>query len=129
MSAAPPQQDDERRDVPSRLALDLKSQRLTVEWHDGHASEFTAALLRFLCPCAACRGHAPGEVVPPTWEQVKDVRILHAGQVGGYALQFAFSDGHDTGLYAYDRLRDACPCAACNAARRGPAPTDLGRST
>jgi DUF971 family protein len=119
----------EHRDVPSRLALDLKAQRLVVEWHDGHRSEFSSAMLRFLCPCAACRGHAPGEVEPPSWEQVKDVRVLHAGQVGGYALQFSFSDGHDTGLYAYDRLRDACPCDACKVERRGPPPVDLGRST
>src|SRR5438046_86985 len=32
-----------RRVVPSRLALDLKSQRRVGEWHDGHKSESTTA--------------------------------------------------------------------------------------
>ena len=108
------------RDVPLRLALDLKTQRLAVTWHDGHESAYDAGYLRFICPCAGCRGHAPGEVVPPAWDHVKDVRITDASQVGGYAIQFSFSDGHATGIYAYDRLRDACPCAACGGPGRAP---------
>ena len=110
------------RDVPRRLALDVGAQRLSVEWHDGHASTYEGAYLRFICPCAGCRGHAPGQVEPPSWEQVKDVRIEDATQVGGYALQFSFSDGHATGIYAYDRLREACPCAACGGPDRVQAP-------
>ena len=110
------------RDVPLRLALDLKTQRLAVTWHDGHESAYDAGYLRFICPCAGCRGHAPGEVVPPAWDHVKDVRITDASQVGGYAIQFSFSDGHATGIYAYDRLRDACPCPVCSGPGRAPAP-------
>jgi DUF971 family protein len=117
---------DERRDVPARLRMDLKAQRLSVVWHDGHESEYGAGYLRFVCPCAGCRGHAPGEVVPPAWEQVKDVRIEDAVPVGGYALQFSFSDGHSSGLYAFDRLRDTCPCAVCAGPRSGAPGTGLG---
>jgi DUF971 family protein len=107
--------------VPRTLSLDLARQSLAVEWHDGHQSVYPANYLRFLCPCAGCRGHAPGDVPPPRWEDVKDVRATGASQVGGYALQFTFSDGHSTGIYAYDRLRDACPCDACRARPpRGP---------
>lgn len=109
------------RETPKRLSLDLTAQRLTVEWHDGHRSEYDAAYLRYVCPCAGCRGHAPGEVVPPSWAQCKDVRVVGGAGVGGYAVQLSFSDGHATGLYAFDRLRDACPCAACGGgARREP---------
>ncbi len=101
------------RNTPRKMALDLKAQRLSIEWHDGHASVYTAGFLRFVCPCAGCRGHAPGQVPPPEWEKVKDVRILDATTVGGYAIQFVFSDGHDSGIYAFDRLRASCPCPAC----------------
>jgi DUF971 family protein/HPt (histidine-containing phosphotransfer) domain-containing protein len=104
---------DARRETPAKLGLDLSTQRLTITWHDGHVSGYGGAYLRFLCPCAGCRGHAPGEVIPPSWEQVKDVRAVGASQVGGYALSILFSDGHGSGIYAYDRLRDACPCPAC----------------
>ena len=101
------------KEVPSRLALDLGAQRLRVTWADGHESEYASGYLRFLCPCAACRGHSPGEVEPPSWEASKDVTILDAQQVGGYALSFSFSDGHGSGIFAYDRLRASCVCAAC----------------
>ena len=116
---------DVKRDTPQKIGLDLKTQRLTIVWHDGHESVYGAGRLRFLCPCAGCRGHAPGEVPPPAWDEVKDVTILDGTQVGGYALQFSFSDGHATGIFAYDRLRDACPCPDCAAGSR----TDLSTAT
>ncbi len=45
---------DPRRETPARLGLDLKAQRLTVTWHDGHVSAYDGAFLRFVCPCAGC---------------------------------------------------------------------------
>ena len=113
---------DELRDTPKTLRLDIATQRLNIGWHDGHESVFPGAYLRFICPCAACRGHAPGEVEPPSWEQVKDVRVGGAAPIGGYGLQFAFSDGHGSGIYSFDRLRAACPCPACTPAAVGPGP-------
>jgi DUF971 family protein len=101
--------------VPKTLAFDLARQELTIEWHDGHRSVYPGNLLRFSCPCAGCRGHVPGEVPAPRWEDVQGVRVTAASQVGSYALQFVFSDGHSTGIYAYDRLRAECPCDVCRA--------------
>ncbi len=107
------------RDAPRKMALDLKAQRFTVDWQDGHRSVFGAGYLRFVCPCANCRGHAPGQVPPPAWDAVKGVRILDATPVGSYAVQFVFSDGHSSGIYSFDRLRAACPCPACGNAPPG----------
>lgn len=101
---------DPRRETPAKLGLDLKAQRLTVTWHDGHVSTYDAPFLRFVCPCAGCRGHAPGDVIPPSWDQVKAARVVGGAQVGGYAIQLSFDDGHASGIYAFDRLRAACPC-------------------
>lgn len=117
---------DEDRETPKSLRLDLAAQCLSIGWLDEHESVFAGAYLRFVCPCAGCRGHAPGDVEPPAWEQVKDVRIAGAAPVGGYGLQFTFSDGHGSGIYAFDRLRKACPCAVC-APRSAPV-SDLGSS-
>ena len=33
--------------------------------------------------------------------------------VGRYALQFKWSDGHDTGIYSYTLLRGLCQCDLC----------------
>jgi DUF971 family protein len=37
--------------------------------------------------------------------------------VGAYGLRIDWSDGHDTGIYTFDRLRAACPCQTCRLAR------------
>ena len=33
--------------------------------------------------------------------------------VGRYAISIQWSDGHNTGIYAFDRLRKLCPCGKC----------------
>jgi DUF971 family protein len=33
--------------------------------------------------------------------------------VGRYALAFEFSDGHQTGIYHFDLLRQLCECESC----------------
>jgi len=33
--------------------------------------------------------------------------------VGNYALSFAWSDRHSTGIYTFDYLRSICPCPQC----------------
>lgn len=95
--------------TPTRIRLELPANRLSIEWADGHESAYDGAYLRMMCPCAKCRGHSPGEVEPPTWSDCKDVRVQHAAAVGAYALRLDFTDGHDTGIYSFDWLRENCP--------------------
>jgi len=38
---------------------------------------------------------------------------LRIDYVGRYALGFDWSDGHRTGIYSFQMLREICPCAAC----------------
>ena len=45
------------------------------------------------------------------------LKLQKADLVGRYALQMYWSDGHSTGIYTFDYLRDLCPCAECEAAR------------
>ena len=53
-----------------------------------------------------------------TQDQInQDVKILSWKRVGNYAVQFSFSDGHSTGIYAYEYLRTLCPCEQCKANR------------
>ena len=95
--------------APQAIRLDVPGNRLHVDWQDGHRSVYDGGYLRWICPCAGCRGHVPGEVPDPDWEQMKDVRVTHVEAVGTYALRFALSDGHTTGIYSYDLLRERCP--------------------
>jgi DUF971 family protein len=94
---------------PVAIRLDVRGNRLEIDWSDGHKSKYDGGYLRFLCPCAGCRGHGPGEVPEPGWAQCKDVRVTNVEAVGGYALRLTLSDGHATGIYSYDLLRAFCP--------------------
>ena len=87
--------------------------RLYIEWGDDHVSEFEPRALRILCPCAGCVDEMTGQRVlrPETIPEGVYPTAIH--YVGRYALQFVWSDGHDTGFYPYDYLRRVCPCPEC----------------
>lgn len=93
------------RTTPLAVRLKGAENLLEIDWADGVTSRYDGAYLRFVCPCAACRGHGPGQVPEPTWAQCKDVRMRGAEAVGGYAIRLGLSDGHDSGIYSWDFLR------------------------
>lgn len=114
---------------PTSVRVDLDANRVVITWRDGHESRYTGAYLRWTCPCAACRGHAPGQVEPPRFEDVRQVRLLGAGAVGSYALRFDFSDGHDSGIFSYEHLRRSCPTTRDDLDEAGePLPDDAGEA-
>jgi prepilin-type processing-associated H-X9-DG protein len=101
-----------------------------VVWADGHASHYEFAYLREECPCATCndareKKASLGELASalkssPALPMFKPkARAQSATQVGNYAIQISFTDGHSTGIYSYDHLRNICPCAECAKAFRG----------
>jgi len=100
-----------------RRLPEQRQARLT--WSDGHSAEFDYAHLRGYCPCAACQGHAVGPVVfhPPPGP----VEPASIAPVGNYAISFAWTDGHATGIYRFDFLREICPCDDCRAAAKAAA--------
>ena len=82
---------------------------LAIKWDDGSESFITMERLRRGCPCAGCKGEMDvlgnvyrGRDHPLTPESFKLVGI---SQVGGYAVQPVWADGHATGLYGFDYLK------------------------
>lgn len=102
------------RTTPQRVTLDSEAQTLTIDWADGHRSVFPLDGLRRACPCVACQGgHAamgalpdPEVFVVPSLMTWRDVRVE---PVGRYALRLVWDDGHDKGIYSWERLRAMCP--------------------
>lgn len=110
---------DPRTDPASVKVLLKTGAGVRIEWKDGHRSEYTFDYLRKQCPCATCAvGHEPPpKIISDLPLYQEKVRALKAKPIGQYALHFTFSDGHSTGIYAFPRLREICPCAECSSQR------------
>ena len=118
------------RKKPTAVNVHVKTGAgVDITWADGHVSHYEFAYLREECPCATCndtreKKSALGEVASafkssPVLPMFKPKpRAQAATQVGNYAIQISFTDGHSTGIYSYDHLRNICPCAECAKAFR-----------
>lgn len=87
---------------PTEIKLHQKSRVMEVAFSDGKRFELSYELLRVYSPSAEVQGHGPGEEVLQVGK--RDVDIVALEPVGNYAVQPTFSDGHDTGIYSWERL-------------------------
>jgi ATP-binding protein involved in chromosome partitioning len=85
---------------------------LRIVWNDGHESLYPVRLLRLACRCAHCIDEHTGRPILRPDSVPSDVRPVRISGVGRYALAFAWSDGHDSGIYTFESLRALCPCCA-----------------
>ncbi|MEW6412745.1 MAG: P-loop NTPase [Candidatus Zixiibacteriota bacterium] len=91
---------------------------LRVVWPDGHESTYTPYNLRVACGCATCVDEDTGKKTLDPKKVPLDIKITGFNRVGRYGLAVAFSDGHNTGIYIYERLRDLCECEICSKDKR-----------
>lgn len=103
------------RTTPLRIDADRAAGTLRLAWGDGHQTAYDARTLRWLCPCAYCRGEAgmPGWLDSNPQLTADQVQLVDVALVGNYAIQPTWGDGHATGYYAFVHLRQMCPCAEC----------------
>jgi ATP-binding protein involved in chromosome partitioning len=106
---------DTSRTTPVRIDADRGAGTLRLEWTDGHETLYDAVTLRWLCPCAYCRGEAgqPGWLDTNPTLTAEQTRLVDLALVGNYAIQATWGDGHHTGYHTFRLLRDHCPCLAC----------------
>ncbi|MBI3783825.1 MAG: DUF971 domain-containing protein [Deltaproteobacteria bacterium] len=89
------------------------TESLEVVWDDAHHSIYPNRYLRDNCPCAACREGKPMRFSLPVVASGGDLHPTQIGVVGRYAINIQWSDGHDTGIYSYETLRQLCRCDLC----------------
>lgn len=91
---------------PSAITLHRKSGVLELRYPDGSQYTLPAEFLRVHSPSAEVRGHGKGQAILQTGKQ--NVRLLSVEGVGHYAIKLSFDDGHDSGIYSWDYLRELC---------------------
>ena len=90
---------------PIREILHPTPMHLAIVWQDGQESVFSWAELRRACHCASCVDEITGRQLLDPLKVNDELGCRSLARVGNYALQFTFSDGHGTGIFPFERLR------------------------
>lgn len=87
---------------PTSITVHGQSRVLEIGFSDGAQFRIPFELMRVYSPSAEVKGHGPGQEVLQTGK--RDVGLDGLEPVGNYAVQPSFSDGHNTGIFAWDYL-------------------------
>ena len=91
--------------IEPRQIIEESDSELSINWSDEAETKYNAADLRRACPCAGCINEWTGEKMLKAENIGDDLSFSSISIVGRYALNFHFSDGHDTGIFSFDYLR------------------------
>ena len=85
--------------------IEESDSRVSIKWSDDTETVYSAVQLRRSCPCASCVNEWTGEKILKEDQISEELSFSSISIVGRYALNFHFSDGHDTGIFSFDYLR------------------------
>ena len=86
--------------------IEESDSEVTIKWSDDAETRYDAVQLRRSCPCAGCINEWTGEKMLKDSNVPDDLSFKNISIVGRYALNFHFSDGHDSGIFSFKFLRD-----------------------
>lgn len=104
--------------VPVGLVKQDGGRSLEIQWSDGWTQLLTARQLRDTCPCATCREKQAADrkkassgvkllqIVSDA--ELQPLTVVRMTPAGNYAYNIQFSDGHSSGVYTLERLRESC---------------------
>jgi DUF971 family protein len=95
-----------KRIRPKEIFFDGK---MNIVWADGTHMTYSYWDLRTSCPCASCVDEITGEKTLDDSTVESDIHPVKSAYIGNYALEILWSDGHDTGIYIFQKLRDEFP--------------------
>ena len=106
------------RPRPRHISVSNSQGVLVILWDDDRRCEYPFVILRAACPCAECQAGHPN-LNPYGTNLSNELEILlqsdevkkldRVEEVGNYALQLVWKDGHSFGIYSWDYLRELCP--------------------
>lgn len=99
--------------MPHLTRITAAADGLTLAWDDGAIHQLSWRTLRDHCPCATCLARAAAPAGPAagllpvlTLAETQPLKATKLEPMGHYALAIHFSDGHATGIYSHERLRE-----------------------
>ena len=101
----------------SPIEIKASDGNITIAWSDGHKSVYNSRDLRLACRCAACVDEWTHESLVQPDRVPPEVKPRAIEVMGNYAIHIDWSDGHNTGIYTYDYLREVCACDECKQKR------------
>lgn len=96
-----------------KIVKRVNPQQTDIVWNDGHLSRYPSWYLRERCMCASCVDELTGVRTLQPGSIPAALERMSVTAVGNYALTFRWSDGHATGIYSFEYLRQICPCPEC----------------
>jgi DUF971 family protein len=90
---------------PLKIKL-IEKKKLLIIWDDGNDDVLELRELRKRCPCATCLAERDkqSKMYIPLFAE-NQVTVKSINQVGNYAVQINWNDGHNTGIYEYHFLK------------------------
>lgn len=84
-----------------------RTKHVFIEFADGVTAKFDLAPLRLACPCAECNSRRQRGASVSVLAETKpeEVTITEAAMAGAWGLNLDWSDGHSTGIYAFEKIR------------------------
>ena len=98
---------------PTFKELSLLPDGIHILWQDGHQAYYGYRYLRSQCGCAHCVNEMTGQRIVLLGDIRKEVEAVEWMQIGNYAVQFLWTDLHETGIYPFTLLREMCQCNQC----------------
>jgi DUF971 family protein len=100
---------------PTSITLNKNEGYLEITWSDEQVCQYPLSHLREACPCVECRGghqfmgreYDPDNILRLTPKRSYTMTTVEP--VGNYALKPEWDDGHNTGIYTWDYLKQLCP--------------------
>ena len=90
--------------------FEIVNDLLVIKWENGEESYISFETLRNNCPCAECSGEtdALGNLYVGSGKPKREAgqNLLRIKPVGYYALQLTWGDGHDSGIYRFELLKE-----------------------
>jgi ATP-binding protein involved in chromosome partitioning len=93
--------------APSPIEIiPMEDNKTGILWSDGQHHVYANRDLRAACHCASCIDEWTSKQLLDPDSIPQDIHFKSYSKVGNYGIKFNWSDGHNTGIYSYDTLRE-----------------------